>query len=229
MQVHDYYRLLHVQPDAPLEVIRSSYRTLMQRMKVHPDLGGDHRAAALLNEAWSVLRDARKRAAYDAERRDPTPSASRSTHTGKRATVTACHFCGEERRVDAPLRHGDRCHRCESPLLPADRSRMEHGGQRAIRRIRRHHPLTVVTAWPPGRPIAGQTLDISLHGLRFVTAQALERGQLIRIDSDICRAVARVIASDLEADTERRHWLIRAEFLTLEFESALGSFVSETA
>ena len=33
----DYYRILHVQPDAPVEVIRSSYRTLMQRMRAERD------------------------------------------------------------------------------------------------------------------------------------------------------------------------------------------------
>lgn len=41
----DYYRILHDQPDAPLDVIRSSYRTLMQWMRAHPDPGGDNRQA----------------------------------------------------------------------------------------------------------------------------------------------------------------------------------------
>jgi hypothetical protein len=36
----NYYRILHVQEDAPEEIIRTSYRTLMQRMRMHPDLGG---------------------------------------------------------------------------------------------------------------------------------------------------------------------------------------------
>jgi hypothetical protein len=35
----NYYRILHVQPDAPMEVIRASYRTLMQKLRFHPDLG----------------------------------------------------------------------------------------------------------------------------------------------------------------------------------------------
>jgi L-aminopeptidase/D-esterase-like protein len=30
----DYYKLLHVQPDAPDEVIKASYRTLMQRLGI---------------------------------------------------------------------------------------------------------------------------------------------------------------------------------------------------
>ena len=40
------YRILHVQPEAPPEVIRASYRTLMSTLRAHPDLGGDPAAAA---------------------------------------------------------------------------------------------------------------------------------------------------------------------------------------
>ncbi|MEK8047378.1 DnaJ domain-containing protein [Ideonella margarita] len=61
------YRLLHVQPGAPVEVIKASYRVLMGTLRAHPDLGGDHEQAALLNEAWAVLGDADRRAAYDRE------------------------------------------------------------------------------------------------------------------------------------------------------------------
>ncbi len=57
----NYYRLLHVQPDAPIEVIKASYRTLMRTPGNHPDLGGDGANAALINEAYAVLSDAGKR------------------------------------------------------------------------------------------------------------------------------------------------------------------------
>ncbi len=63
----NYYRILRVQPDASGDVIRRSYRTLLQRLRLHPDLGGDHWSAALLNEAWAVLRGPEQRAAYDRE------------------------------------------------------------------------------------------------------------------------------------------------------------------
>ena len=46
------YRVLHVQLDAPLEVIRSSWRTLLGRLRQHPDLGGTHAQAVLINQAW---------------------------------------------------------------------------------------------------------------------------------------------------------------------------------
>ena len=60
------YRVLHVQPDAPVEVIRSSWRTLLSRLRQHPDLGGTHAQAVLVNQAWEVLGDAVRRADYDA-------------------------------------------------------------------------------------------------------------------------------------------------------------------
>lgn len=59
------YRILHVQPEAPLEVIRASYRTLMSTLRAHPDLGGDPDAAARINAAYAVLADPAKRRAYD--------------------------------------------------------------------------------------------------------------------------------------------------------------------
>jgi DnaJ-class molecular chaperone len=60
------YRILYVQPDAPVEIIRASYRTVMQKLKAHPDLGGDEWNAAIINKAFAVLSDAQKRRAYDA-------------------------------------------------------------------------------------------------------------------------------------------------------------------
>ena len=63
----NYYALLHVHPDAPVEIIRASFRTLMQVLKQHPDLGGDKERAQLINEAYSVLSDPDRRARYDAD------------------------------------------------------------------------------------------------------------------------------------------------------------------
>lgn len=61
----NYYRILYVQPDAPAAIIQAAYRTLMQKLKAHPDLGGDEWNAAVINKAFAVLSDPRKRRAYD--------------------------------------------------------------------------------------------------------------------------------------------------------------------
>jgi len=61
------YRTLQVQPDAPLEVIKSNYRTMMQKLRLHPDLGGDNANASQINHAYQVLKNTQKRANYDRE------------------------------------------------------------------------------------------------------------------------------------------------------------------
>jgi Zn finger protein HypA/HybF involved in hydrogenase expression len=61
----NYYRILEVQPDAPFEVIRQNFRVLMQKLRMHPHLGGDQNHAALINIAYETLRHPQKRAAYD--------------------------------------------------------------------------------------------------------------------------------------------------------------------
>ena len=63
----NYYRILGVQPDAAADVIRGAYRTLMQKLQMHPDLGGCERDAVAINAAWQVLRDPLRRAQYDQE------------------------------------------------------------------------------------------------------------------------------------------------------------------
>nr|WP_315427276.1 J domain-containing protein [uncultured Albidiferax sp.] len=74
----NYYELLEVSPNASKEVLRAAYKSLMQRH--HPD---KHQAdsamasrAALIAQAYGVLSDAGRRAAYDAQLKQtavPTP------------------------------------------------------------------------------------------------------------------------------------------------------------
>ena len=151
----NYYRILHVQPDAPAEVIRSSYRTIMQRLRAHPDLGGDNRAATLINEAYAVLTDPARRAAYDATFRPryqrtapdgtlpPAPRLPEGLQTG---TFVVCAFCRE------PYTHGRKvladtlCAGCGSPLYPASRQRDASRG-RALPRLERNHRVVLFTRW----------------------------------------------------------------------------------
>ena len=67
----DAYKVLQVDPEADVEVIQAAYRRLAQ--KYHPDVGAAGGVAAermiALNRAWELVRDPKRRAAYDLERR----------------------------------------------------------------------------------------------------------------------------------------------------------------
>ena len=79
----DYYRLLGVPPDADQELIGRAYRRLIKA--VHPDARGGEvdptagRRVAELVEAWKVLGDRARRAAYDDLRR--ARLSGRAAHT----------------------------------------------------------------------------------------------------------------------------------------------------
>lgn len=128
----DYYHLLHVQPDAPFEIIRASYLALMRDLKMHPDLGGEHFNAALLNEAYETLSDSVRRAEYDMS----LPLSARQGN-GKRCVMVATvhdsapgpaqaghdHVQADGRRTMSMKEHVSsassdqpRCRRCRSHL-----------------------------------------------------------------------------------------------------------------
>ena len=77
--MRDPYEVLQVRPGADAEVIRAAYRVLAR--KFHPDHGGDPILMVALNDAWDVLGDPVRRAAYDASRAEarlPRDSAARN-------------------------------------------------------------------------------------------------------------------------------------------------------
>lgn len=66
MEYKDYYQTLGVKRDASLEVIKKAFRQLAR--KYHPDVSKEPDAEARMkevNEAYAVLSDTEKRAAYD--------------------------------------------------------------------------------------------------------------------------------------------------------------------
>jgi len=91
----DLYEVLQVDPEADRKVIRAAYLYLAK--KAHPDAGGAAERMVALNEAWDVLGDPERRAAYDAGRRTtPVPPPAGPARSGQ----------GEARTVYAPPRGG---------------------------------------------------------------------------------------------------------------------------
>ena len=163
----NYYRILQVQPGAPVEIIRASYRTLMQRLKAHPDLGGDHGNAALINEAYAVLTDPAKRAEYDREFQarveDTRTAAGQASAESVAESSGHCLFCGAQHRSSPTAKVNAVCATCGSPLHRATLKRLTAAGRRAIERLPRRHSLTLYTSWPQPQGIAGESRDVSLQ------------------------------------------------------------------
>lgn len=81
----NYYALLGVAPGSPTTAIRRAYRARMLRQRKHPDLGGSTEEAVALNEAYAVLKDPDRRAAYDRlclEKMATMPAADPQTSPG---------------------------------------------------------------------------------------------------------------------------------------------------
>lgn len=73
----DLYQRLGVDPSSDATAIRSAYLLLAHRL--HPDRNAwttAHRSMAQINEAYAVLRDPVRRAAYDHSRAQPAPAAA---------------------------------------------------------------------------------------------------------------------------------------------------------
>lgn len=223
------YRILHVQPEAPSEVIRASYRTLMSTLRAHPDLGGDPQAAARINAAYAVLTDPARRRDYD--RTLARPAATRSAPealatAGDPATWLAdrcCPFC--RRSLPAAVHADTRCAACESPLmrLPA-LDRGELFGRRRAPRNARPMPATLRLARSPGDH-AGRVRDLSLTGLCVLATVAPRPRTAVRVITATFDAVAVVISSPREAGGHAVH----GELLTLQMLRSAGVFVSAKA
>ena len=240
----NHYRVLHVQPDAPVEVIRSSYRTLLSRLRQHPDLGGSHAQAVLINQAWEVLGDADRRAAYDdslrdagrdapaqrADEADPGPAPAGpdrglSLVAGSQAPAGHCPLCAQP--VAQPVRPDSRCPHCLSPLarLPEP----THAGQELLGRrgaVRRHqdHVAHVHLGWPsPALPVRWR--DLSLSGLSFYAARPLATGQRLRLIDSALEGVVEVV----HCRAQGRVHTVHARWLTGLLLQTTGVFVSARA
>jgi hypothetical protein len=244
----NYYRILHVQPEAPAEIIRASYRSLMSNLRQHPDLGGDHDTAALINEAYAVLGDPQRRREYDRTLRARTgqsrpgapagAGAARGTQLqtaqGRSGTAgmprwspvptESCPFC--EARVDFPMTGESRCPRCDSPLAPlhgARRAPPELFGRRATTRVAKTGLVWLFPDWPhPG--IQARLKNLSPHGFSMDTALALKPGQVVKFESAIVSGIAEIVSVRHGGSLQTAH----ARFLTAYFAAKTGGLVSVT-
>ncbi len=233
----NYYRILHVQPDAPGAVLKSSYRSLMLSLEMHPDRGGEHWNAALINEAHGVLSDPAKRAEYDrtldlarirsgrpadvvARSSRPEPESARDG-----AEHLCCLFCGAERAVTGPVSATAVCLDCRSPLTPAGAPQLEASGRRAARRVARDGDISYYVDWPQSTPDPGRIVDVSPAGVQFETNAPIGIFQIIKMEGSLLDAVGRV-ATCRERDGS---FAIGVQFYTVRFHQRRGTFLSTSA
>jgi hypothetical protein len=234
----DYYRILRVSPHAPAAIVHTAYRTLRQRLQMLSESGADTTTdEVLLAEAYSVLANPERRAAYDLARTlaaspDDLTATAVLDPDAERFAAHRCLFCGSPHGIERALNRDDDCGVCGSPLFPADRHRLEYSGQRMLKRIPKRRTLDLYVSWPQGEPFTAEMRDLSLNGMLIAARAPLQLNQIVKIDCPTCASVARVAHCTLERSGIPglpEGWLVGLEFLTLRFSSSRGSFVSARA
>lgn len=222
------YRILYVQPEAPPEVITAAYRSLTNRLRMHPNVGGDHETAARINHAYTILRDPAKRQAYDNSIRRPLSARVRTPSTAARTMPTqpqrTCPFCALA--LPARIAPDTRCQRCASPLASVAYelgTRGETFGRRSARRVDKNARVTVHTA-PDAAPLSAVLRDLSLTGVSVYTAAPVPTGRNIRIEALGMDVVAHVI----KVQPRQRTFLVRGVLLTALYNPKSGLFMSAT-
>ncbi len=229
----NYYRLLHVQPDAPDAVIKAAYRALMALH--HPDRGGSAATAALLNEAWVVLGHPAARRAYDAKRAARVDAmraraaavqavdqlASRRHGGSASAPLTpraapdrhddlACPFCTRG------TRRGLRCRHCRAPLAavsaPAPRRSAGSEERRRLPRVSRADWVRLYRT-PQGPGLSVRLRNLSFAGVGFFVGVALPPGQRMRLIGEAFDVVIDVLSCQAEGAV----FGIRARIVTALF------------
>jgi len=224
----NYYRILHVQPEAPAPIITASYRAMMSKLRLHPDLGGDTAGAALINEAYAVLSDPARRAGYDQKLQSGKPGGRNRAGVAREPAVQpasaagVCPFCRAV--AAAAIQPNSRCHRCDSPLVPPPArppGTNELFGRRAVPRMHRSDAVTLLEAWQaPTR--AAQLRDLSVTGISIITDQRIEPQQVIRIIGPLFDILATVVS----CRTIGQHVEVSGSLLKAIFAKRKGVVVS---
>lgn len=240
------YRLLHVQPEAPPEVIKAAWRALMSTLRAHPDLGGDPELAAKLNAAYEVLSDPERRAAYDRTLKRPirassVPPAPPPAAAPKPPPAQAAHGPSAPPATQArraapspaaatpadcpfcgftrrtPLAQDPRCLRCDSPLTPAP-SRSAAPELLGRRQSERFERVAMVEVWVKGdaRPRHARLKDLSFTGLSLLYPVAVAVGSILRVKAPQFEALVQVVACRAQAGQFSLH----GQLLTLALDRA---------
>ncbi|MDR4505246.1 MAG: DnaJ domain-containing protein [Candidatus Scalindua sp.] len=215
----NYYRILQVQPDAPFEIIRTSYLTLLHKLKQHPDLGGDHWNAKVLNEAFQTLSDEKKRAEYDRK----LFQHYKKTFYSKERVRAFCTFC---KRPLTREDHSDKNCVCHNNLFQTENlNSTRESCKRSLIRTQKLEKFHFITS-ASERLYEATMVDLSPKGIRFLCRKVLDTQEIIKIDSSLFRAIAEVISSKKIVKNGKSFFSIGAHFQSITFTHQEGTFLS---
>lgn len=237
----NYYRILQIQPDSPAAIILSSYQLLLKKQGA---------PVALIKEAYSILSIPQKRKQYDqllrqnnhlnassgldkeekpSQKKQPfkiktknTKRYSSSSSAYQPLITHYCNFCKTPQSLSAIEYIDDLCIECSSPLY----SSKEYLSipRRFFSRIKLTTTFSFYTNWP-GKKLIAPLSDLSPTGLCFTTKQNFNKDQVIKIDADDFRAVGQVKYQKTMGSSN----VIGIEFITIQFNTQKGTFISESA
>lgn len=207
----------------------------MQKLKQHPDLGGNDSNAIALNQAYATLSNEAKRAAYDSQLQNISLEESRHPNQWHKRVIDPvlciahdepqCLFCGSENPDTLSSDIASICATCGSPLKSSTShlQSVDVSG-RSLERQLRNAPIKYFTeARKPAQ--FGILLDLSPLGLRFQLSEPLENDQTIKLVCDALTAVVKV--KNCMAHITDGHYVVGVEFLTSRFNKRRGTFFSE--
>ncbi|MBN4054530.1 J domain-containing protein [Nitrospira defluvii] len=226
----NYYRILQIQPDAPNEVIKASYRTLMKRLKCHPDLGGTHSLAALVNDAYRTLSHPRKRAEYDLLLLMKQSKASISLGSLKnRSKIVLERPIEKDPSTTQPHRERQlRCPLCHRLFCRGHHRTSPQKDRRRINRMDQKGLLCYVLGHS-GRFSKGEILDLSPKGMRFISVKEIKPYTEVEIENKILFGTARITNCHELSRDERRLYVNGVKFMEVKFRRSCGTFLSVVA
>lgn len=232
----NYYRILQVQPDAPIATIMASYQALRS---------SSSQDTALLDEAYRVLSDTLARKQYDAIfagslfHAAGKSSQEKATLSGfpaevkntpqfalesYRAVITHyCSFCKTPYVPQTNIYQSESCLECASPLLVLQHENLE-SSRRTMMRINVRGEFVFYLFWP-GRPCQGIFQDLSPTGIRFLTGVKLDSNDIIKINAPNFQAVAEVTHKRYEGGGIS----VGTRFIAVKFDQQHGNFVTAQA